>query len=348
MKLAKNIIKKIAQAKLIGRGCNNFPTAQKWQAVKDAKTTGDKFVVCNISESEPGVFKDEYILAKYPEMVVTGIQIAMQALQASKGFIYLNPEYYTKFSEYLNAIIESKGIEIEIYAKPYHDYIGGEETAVLNSMEAERVEPRLKPPYPTTSGFLGQPTLVNNCETFYAVAQIYLNEYRSTRFYCLTHADGDREVKELPIDITIKKVLKAFGHSPSNKFFYQIGGGAAGTCYNSKQLNRNFDGLASIIIFPKDTPEKNLVLKWADFFQQESCGQCTTCREGTYRLEEMLEKFYATGKLDLPLFEDLIFTLQNTSFCPLGRISANAILSYWKNVLKKDVKNIMNERCKIK
>jgi len=331
--LTPRIIKKIAKANLIGRGCNVFPTAKKWQMVRNAKTKSNKYVICNASESEPGVFKDRYILERWPEKVVEGIKIAIKAIGAQKGFIYLNPAYYEQFQDYLIPIVESEKVSIELYQKPLFDYVGGEETAVINSMEGKRVEPRLKPPYPTTNGLFDQPTLVNNCETFYAVSQIAHNEYKNTRFYCLSGDDTKEQVKELPVEITIKKALQEFGHQPSEKYFYQVGGGASGTCYNWRQLNRKFDSLASIIIYRAERHEKDIIMKWLDFFKNESCGQCVPCREGTYRLRNMMENYYQdNSSLNKEVFDDLVFSLQNTSFCPLGRASTNAMLSYWKNV----------------
>ncbi|MFH1610628.1 MAG: NADH-ubiquinone oxidoreductase-F iron-sulfur binding region domain-containing protein [Patescibacteria group bacterium] len=359
------IINKIKKANLIGRGCNSFATADKWELVRKAKTKDSKFVICNISESEPGVFKDKYILEMWQERVVEGIKLAMKTVGAKKGFIYINPEYYDHFFDHLIATIRSQEVDIEIYEKPLHDYIGGEETAVINSMEGKRVEPKLKPPYPTTEGFLNQPTLVNNCETFYAVSLINSDEYKNTRFYCCSlstsatnhsYASADKlfvlqnkQVLELPTNITIRKALLEFGHNPSDKYFYQVGGGAGGNCYNHKQLNRKFSGLASIIIYNKNKSEKDIVLKWLDFFKNESCGQCVPCREGTFRLRNIMEEYFQdNSSLNKEVFEDLIYTLQNTSFCPLGRISANAMLSYFKNVKGRNLKVEFGEKCDIK
>ena len=347
------IIKKIEKAQLIGRGCNNFSTAKKWQMVRDAKTSGDKFVICNVSESEPRVFKDRYILERWPERVVDGIKLAIKTMGAKKGFIYLNPEYYEQFQDYLNAIIHpecsGENLNIELYQKPLHDYVGGEETAVLNSMQGLRVEPRLKPPFPTTNGFFDQPTLVNNCETFYAVSLINSGEYKNTRFYCLSGDDvRGEQVKELSTSITVKKAIDAFDHQPSEKYFYQIGGGAAGSCYNYKQLNRKFNGLASVVIYRADRSEKDVVMKWLDFFKNESCGQCVPCREGTYRLRNMMEEYFVdNSSLNRDVFEDLIFSLQNTSLCPLGKLSANAMLSYYRNVKGRKLFEGMGEKCDI-
>lgn len=329
-----SLIKKIQKAGLIGRGCNNFLVADKWLAVKNAKTAGDKFVICNVSESEPGMFKDEYILKNHLEKVVLGIKLAMEFVGAKKGFIYLNPEYYQNFQDHLNAEIEAQKVAIELYEKPLHDYVGGEETALLNSMQGLRIEPRLKPPFPTTVGFLNQPTVINNCETFYTVALIKANQYQNTKFYCLSGAESGQQIKELPLDLTIKQVLAAFNHKPSDNYFYQVGGGAAGYCYNYRQLNKPLEGNASIIIYSKNKPEKEIILHFAQFFKDESCGQCVPCREGTYRLLKLLEKKYAGEAIEQVLIDDLIFNLQKSSFCGLGKVAGNALTSYWKNIRK--------------
>jgi len=329
------IIKKIEKAGLIGRGCNNFPVAKKWLAVRRANGK-EKFVVCNVSESEPGTFKDHYVLKNYAEKVLDGMQLAMDTVKAKRGFVYLNPEYFAEFQAPLRKIIEEKFYTgIELFEKPRHDYIGGEETAALNSLEGKRVEPRLKPPYPTIVGFEGQPTLINNPETFYAVSLIAENKYKNTRFYSLSGDGVEKEVKELPVDITVKKMLEEFGHKPSEKYFYLVGGGAAGTCYNFKQLNRKFDSVASVVIYSINEPEEKVVMNWLEFFENESCGQCVPCREGTYRLRNLMRNKFVSGVLpDQAVLDDLVFTLENTSFCALGKVSTNAVLSYLKNVKK--------------
>ena len=349
MLFTPKIIKKIREANLIGRGCNNFSTAKKWEMVRQAKYKNGKFVVCNVSESEPAVFKDKYILKHWPERVVDGIKLGIKAVGAKKGFFYLNPEYYLEFQDSLQKIINSQKISLELYQKPLHDYVGGEETAVLNSMEGKRVEPRIKPPYPTTNGFFNQPTLVNNCETFYAVSLINSGEYQNTRFYCLSGETIENQIKELSVDMTMREVLRAFGHEISEKYFYQVGGGASGNVYNHRQLGRKFEGLGSIVVYRTDRPAREVVMKWLDFFKNESCGQCVPCREGTFRLRNIMEQYFHDPKsLDLKLLADLVFSLQNTCLCPLGKVSANAMLSYFKNVKGKDLFSGQGEKCDIK
>ncbi len=327
----QSLLKKIKKSGLIGRGCNNFLVAEKWEMVKRVKGA-EKFVVCNISESEPGIFKDKYILEKWPQLVLDGINLAMHEIKAKKGFVYLNPLYYGEFQASLEQIILKNNYSIELFEKPLHDYVGGEETAVLNSMQGLRVEPRLKPPYPTKVGFYGAPTLIHNCETFYAVSLTNSGVYKNTRFYCLSGVDRANDVKELATDLTVRAVLQEFDHTPSVDFFYQVGGGAAGFCYNYKQLNRKFEGSPAIIIYKNNDSEQAIVMKWLDFFRKESCGQCVPCREGTFRLRNLMYTYYQGGKLDKKAFDDLILSLQKTSLCALGRTATNAVVSYFKNV----------------
>jgi NADH:ubiquinone oxidoreductase subunit F (NADH-binding) len=327
------IIKKIKKAGLIGRGSNVFPVAKKWEMVKKSKERV-KFVVCNISESEPGVFKDKYILENHTEEMFEGIFLAMDYLKAEKGIIYLNPEYFVEFQEKLQNIIKDYHYNVELFEKPEHNYIGGEETTALNIMDGERMEPRLRPPYPTEFGFQGKPTLVNNAETFYDVSLINKNEFDNKKLYSFS-GDTFEEEKVLELDegLTISQALKEAGHTPNKKYFYQVGGGAAGACLNYKQLNKKFASSASVIVYKVETSEKELVLKWANYFFHESCGQCVPCREGTYRLKNILENHYlADKKLDQEMIAKLFLVLKESSFCALGKVVPVAIESYWQNV----------------
>ena len=158
-----NIIEKLKEANLRGRGGAGFPVWQKWQMVKDAASLdGRKFVVCNVSEGEPAVSKDGYILENWPEVVIDGIALAMEAVGARKGYLYLRKDYFDKFKDKLTAIIGDK--QIELFREPC-GYLGGEETTLLESIEGKRCEPRIKPPFPPQVGFFGCPTLINNLKT---------------------------------------------------------------------------------------------------------------------------------------------------------------------------------------
>ena len=347
-----NIINKIKKANLIGRGGGCFPTAVKWNMVK--KATGDKkYVICNASEGEPGVKKDGYILENFGERMIDGMKIAIDFLLENphsnpclldrqdllreegvqvKGYIFINREYYKKFGRKLNKIIaDDKKYKIELFIKPVGSgYIGGEETSLLNAIEGKRIEPRLRPPFPTTNGLWGCPTLINNVETFYNVSLVVSGEYKNNRFYTIGGDCVSAGVYELPDNWTIEKILKKTGNYPKFDFFVQIGGDASGEVLNSKQLNKAASGAGSITIYDakKYKPEE-MIKKWISFFLDESCGQCTPCREGVYRLNEIIN----SPEINWELLEELLNNLDEASFCGLGSVVPTPIRSYKNNVM---------------
>ena len=322
-----SLIKKIESVGLLGRGCGTFPVAKKWQAVLSAKGK-EKYVVCNCSESEPGIFKDEFILDRYPEKMIDGMTLAMATIGAKKGFIYLNPNYYRKYKNKLQLLIGD--IQIELFSKPHTDYIGGEETAALNLMEGKREEARLRPPFITDIGFHGCPTLVNNCETFYHISLINEGKYKGERFFCISGDGFPKNVYSFPETLTVKEVLLKSGHYPRFPFFIQLGGAMAGTCLRENQLDIPIHHYSGLIIYHLDQDESELMEHWLSFFSRESCGKCVPCREGTFRLWEM----YKNGTLGTEAFWDIINTMQNTTICSLGKMATTAISSYLTNIKK--------------
>lgn len=322
-----DIITKLKNSKLTGRGGAGFPTWQKWEMVKKEKAE-KKFVVCNGSEGEPGVKKDGYILEHYPDEVIKGIKTAIDYLGAVAGYLFINQELFKKFGNFLDKKLD--GTKIELVRKPHGaGYIGGEETALLNAIEGARIEPRLKPPFPTVSGLWGYPTLINNVETFYDISLIMEGKYKNRRFYTI---NGDclwTGVYELFENYSIEQVLKETKNYPDFDFFVQVGGDASGEILNSKQLKQLAKGAGSITVYSvlKHTPI-DLMKKWIDFFLKESCGQCTPCREGMYRLKELINQ----KDPDMSLFFDLLKNLQDTSFCALGSSLPYPIESLLTNV----------------
>ncbi|OIO16403.1 hypothetical protein COT27_01310 [Candidatus Kuenenbacteria bacterium CG08_land_8_20_14_0_20_37_23] len=325
------LIKKIEQAGLIGRGCGTFPTAKKWQAVLNEKEK-EKYVICNASESEPGIFKDEFILNNYPEKVIDGINLAIKTLGARKGFIYLKPSYYDKFRQKLEVLIGDD--KIELFSKKLGDYIGGEESAMINLMEGKREEPRLKPPFVTSIGFLNKPTLVNNCETFYDIALIDRGKYEHERFFCISGDKTLPAVFRFDEKITVKEAIRKSGLYPDFPFFIQLGGKMSGTCLRRDQTDDlSIKYYAGLFIHSYEKDEKQLIRSWLKFFAEESCGQCVPCREGAYRLYNL----YESGGYDKELFTDILFTMENTSLCSFGKMATVAISSYFKNIKQEKI-----------
>jgi len=349
----KEALNKIKAANLTGRGGAGFLTWKKIEMVDFAEGSR-KFVICNGSEGEPGVHKDEYILENHPERVIDGMRITMTYLKYSqkgkrinvKGYLYLNTRLYRKYGQVLRAIIHND--DIELFHKPASaGYIGGEETALLNVMEGKFAEPRLRPPFPVTNGLWNCPTLVNNVETFYDISLIMHNQYEGKRFYTINGDVRHKGVFAFPESWTINQVLietnphlldldKA-GHK--YEFFVQVGGDGSGEILNNTQLGMPPKGAGSITVHSllKHEPVK-LIRQWINFFFTESCGQCVPCREGTYRLHEFLQnKIDSTGSLqaDWTLFFTILNSTKESSFCGLGGAIHIPIYSYIENVLKK-------------
>jgi len=321
------ILSKIKRANLVGRGGACFPVEKKWAAVKNA--TGDKkYVVCNAAEGEPGVSKDGYILEHHADRVIDGMKIAIDFFNAEKGYLYINHAYHKKLKKKLTAL--TKNLPIEIFVKPLNaGYIGGEESAALNAITGKRIEPRLKPPFPTTQGLWNCPTLVNNVETFYNVSLVNAGEYANKRFYSISGDCLNEGVYELPENLTIEKILKQTKNYPKFSFFVQVGGNASGEAFNSRQLKRPVLGAGSITVYSLAKNNfKTMVKYWLNFYLDESCGQCTTCREGVYRLRDAM----LAEKIDWVLVNQLLENLSDASFCALGAAVPVPIKSLLKNI----------------
>lgn len=347
-----SILDKIKKAGLVGRGGASFPVYLKWQAVKNERSL-EKYLLINGAEGEPGIHKDAYIVNNYPEELIKGIKIASDFIKAKKVYFYLNKDLY-KSKNKLNKIASSIGLKGKIifFLKPIDSgYIAGEESTVLNIIEGKNIEPRLRPPFPTCSGLFGMPTLINNIETVYNVYLVSQNKYQDKRFYSINLDKKNKGVYFLSSNLSIEKILKETKNYPDYNFFVQVGGDASGEVLNSGQLNKKVDGAGSITVYnlEKHQPEK-LLKYWLNFFRDNSCGQCTPCREGTYRLCEMLDNFALNMRKEKN-FSDLCDNLFLSSFCALGTSAPIAVLSYFKNVyeplivskknlkvLKKDVK----------
>jgi NADH:ubiquinone oxidoreductase subunit F (NADH-binding) len=329
-----NIILKLKENNLLGRSGGGFPVWQKWEQVLN-EPADKKYVICNGAEGEPGVFKDGFILENYPNEVLEGMKIALETIDNSSGYIYLRKDYYKKFKKPLEKL--AKKLPITVFKKR-GGYLAGEETVLINDIEGKRLEPRIKPPFPTKAGLFNYPTLVNNVETFYCVAKIAKNTYRNTRFYSISGDVKNEGVYELPLSYTISQVLKETGNWPKFDFFVQEGGAAAGEILLSSETNKPAGGIKAIVVYNrKKTDPLILMKKWINFFAKENCDKCVPCREGTFRIMKILEKIklsQLTEKGNLEQLEDLFFVLKETSFCPLGRGVPLGFESLIKKIIK--------------
>ncbi len=341
----RNFLQDIERAGLVGRGGAAYPVAMKWSAVLDSlKISKRGYVIVNGAEGEPGVAKDAHILANYTQTFLDGLLNINDFFgdeKIKKIYIFLNHDYYEKYLKKIVSILSNKKFKsiahkIEFFLKPLDSgYIGGEESTILNIIEGKRVVPRIRPPYPTTSGLKGLPTLIHNVETIYNIALLSEGLYEGKRFYTINGAARKPGVYYYPSDWDLEKVLRTSGNYPDFPFFVQIGGQASGEVLNSEQLMVPAESSASIMIYDRTTTKEDRLIKhWVEFFHNNSCGQCTACREGTYRLSEMLN----SKEYDKDLFWDIVENMAETSFCALGSSLPIPLYSYYNNI-KKYVRN---------
>lgn len=310
-----DIIAKLEQANLTGRGGAAFPTAKKWALIRGIPSK-KKYIVCNGAEGEPGVMKDGYLLERYPEVVLEGINIALQTFPNSEAYLYLNHEYFDRLHETLEKLIGNK--PITLWQKRGR-YLGGEETVLCEVIEGKFPSPRHRPPYPAQAGIWGFPTLINNVETFYHVAQIARGVYKHTRLYSISGFVPHPGVYELPENKTVADVLREtdnFQKEFDTRCFVQVGGGASGEILLPNELDRPVTGGGAIIVYDKkEVSPMALMKQWVEFYVSANCDKCVPCREGVFRLKEMLD----TNTFDRKTADDLFFAMENASFCGLGQ-----------------------------
>ncbi len=305
-----DIIEKLKNSGLTGRGGAEFPTYLKWTAVKKEKAE-KKYIICNASEGELNTHKDKYILDNHGDELMHGIKIALDFLDNSEAYIYIKDKYYDECVSKLNI----KDLPIKFFKKT-GGYIAGEETALLNAMEGKPIIPRIKPPYPTQLGLHGYPTLINNVETFWSIGQIAEGKYLNERFYSISGDINYPGVYKLGETYNIEDVLKETKNYPKGDFFVQAGGGASGEILLPTELNKPIQGVGSIVVYDrKKTDPYKLMEIWAKFFYDGNCDKCLPCREGIYRIYEAIKD------KDLKDLKDIFLVMEKSSLCALGRIA---------------------------
>jgi NADH-quinone oxidoreductase subunit F len=334
------VIAAVKASPLLGRGGAAFPTGLKWEAVARQPAT-PHYLVCNADESEPGTFKDRVIMEQDPFALVEAMAIATYATGCEKGFIYIRAEYPLA-QERVQHAIDASGFDIELRIGA-GAYVCGEETALFQSIEGYRGEPRNKPPFPVEVGLFGKPTVVNNVETLLNVPHIILGgDARDTRLFCVSGNVAKPGLYELELGTPLRDLLELAGAEPAKAVLL---GGAAGSFLRPDQLDLelSFDaaraagvtlGSGVVIVFGEDADLVSAVLRIAEFFRDESCGQCVPCRVGTVRQEEALHRL-ASGKAngdELAVLADLTQVMRDASICGLGQTAANAIDSAVRNL----------------
>ncbi len=333
------VIELVKDSKLLGRGGAAFPTGAKWEAVARQPEL-PHYLVCNGDESEPGTFKDRVIMEQDPFALVEGMAIAMFATGCAKGYLYIRAEYPLAHARMQEAI-DASGVEIELRIGA-GAYVCGEETALFQSIEGYRGEPRNKPPFPVEVGLYGKPTVVNNVETLVNVPHIVLGDTRETRLFCVSGHVARPGLYELELGTPLSALLELAGAEPPKAVLL---GGAAGTFLRPDQLDvpLSFEGTRDagatlgsgvVMVFGGSADLVAAVLRIAEFFRDESCGQCVPCRIGTVRQEEALHRL-ASGRADgdeLVVLADLTQVMRDASICGLGQTAASAVDSAIRNL----------------
>jgi NADH-quinone oxidoreductase subunit F len=336
----ERVIELVKASPLLGRGGAAFPTGRKWEAVAGQPAT-PHYLVCNADESEPGTFKDRVIMEQDPFALVESMAIAMYATGCEKGFIYIRAEYPLA-QERVQHAIDASGLNIELRIGA-GAYVCGEETALFQSIEGYRGEPRNKPPFPVEVGLFGKPTVVNNVETLVNVPHILLeDDARDTRLFCVSGNVGRPGLYEVELGTPLRELLELAGAEPAKAVLL---GGAAGSFLRPDQLDLplSFEGARDagvtlgsgvVIVFGEQADLVSAVLRIAEFFRDESCGQCVPCRVGTVRQEEALHRL-ASGKPngnELAVLADLTQVMRDASICGLGQTAASAVASAIENL----------------
>ena len=362
------VIREVTDAGLLGRGGAAFPTGRKWAATA-AQPAGPHYLVCNADESEPGTFKDRVLIEGDPYALVESMTIAAFAIGARRGYVYLRGEYPRALRLLRNALEvcrergflgvdimghEGFSFDIEI-RRGAGAYICGEETAIFNSIEGFRGEPRTKPPFPVEQGLFGKPTVVNNVETLVNVPLILTEgaaAYRAIgteasagpKLFCLSGNVERPGVYEVPFGTTLRELLSLAGGVPEGREMRAILlGGAAGGFVRPDELDlpltmedaraaKTTLGSGVVLVLDDLADLGGFLLRIASFFRDESCGQCVPCRIGTVRQEEAVGRIVAgrrlsTGEGDLAILREVGQVMRDSSICGLGQTAWNAIES---------------------
>ena len=374
-----DIIEEVSTSGLKGRGGAGFPTAMKWRfASSDPKFP--KYLVCNADEGEPGTFKDRPILEKNPHLLIEGMAISGIALGSEQGYIYLRGEYpeakeiletaidQSRAKSYLGNDILGKGAKFDISVyQGAGAYICGEETALIESLEGKRGQPRSKPPFPVNQGAWDMPTIVNNVETLSNIpyileiggeefAKIGSENCPGPKLFCVSGSVNRPGVYELPMGITLKEIIYDYagGIKNNGKLKAVIPGGISTPVLPAESIDCHMDftsmqeagsmlGSGAVIVMDESVCMVKVAHRAMEFFEHESCGKCVPCREGTGWLRKVLERI-ENGKGredDLSLLMYVSGTMTGRTFCPLGDGAAGvvrAMVNHFKNEFEDHIR----------
>ena len=380
----QDVINLIKDSGLRGRGGAGFPTGNKWEITSKYKAD-QKYVVCNADEGDPGAFMDRSILEGDPHSVLEAMMIAGYAIGATKGYIYVRAEYPIAVKRFQIAIDQARDYGIlgkNIFGTDFEfdveirlgagAFVCGEETALLESIEGKRGQPRVKPPYPAECGLWGKPTLINNVETFANITRIILNgaewyssigteKSKGTKVFALGGNVNNIGLVEVPMGTTLREIVFDIGGGIPNgrKFKAAQTGGPSGGCIPAEHLDTPIDyeslkeigsmmGSGGLIIMDNTKCMVSLAKFYLEFTVSESCGKCTPCRIGTKRMLELLEKLCSGNGTqdDITKLEKLAKSIQKASICGLGQSAPNPVLSTMKYFKEEFMEHAIDKVCK--
>jgi NADH-quinone oxidoreductase subunit F len=379
----EQIIEEVKISGLRGRGGAGFPTGRKWELARAAK--GDtKHIVCNADEGDPGAFMDRSIIESDPHSVLEGMIIGARAIGASKGHVYIRNEYPLARQRLIKAIAQAKEYGLlgeDIFGTGFNfdisihrgagAFVCGEETSLIASLEGRAPEPRVRPPFPAESGVWGEPTNINNVETWANVPEIIkrggkwfsgigTESSKGTKVFSVVGKVRNTGLVEVPMGITLREIVYDIGGGiPNNKKFKAVQtGGPSGGCIPASLLNLPIDyeklaevgsimGSGGLIVMDEDTCMVDVARYFLEFLKDESCGKCTACREGVSVMHETLTNICA-GKgreEDIGLLEELAQAVKDASLCALGRTAPNPVLSTIRYFRDEYEAHIKYKRC---
>lgn len=379
----QQVIDEVLSSGLRGRGGGGFLTGRKWQFTKNTKSD-KKYVICNADEGDPGAFMDRAILEGDPHSVLEAMAICGYAIGSDQGYIYVRAEYPVAVERLKIAIDQARDegfLGQHIFGSDFNfdidirlgagAFVCGEETALIASIEGERGMPRLKPPFPAIKGLWGQPTNVNNVETFANIPVIFLKgaawfktigteKSSGTKVFALGGKINNTGLVEVPMGTTLREVVYDIGGGiPNKKKIKAIQtGGPSGGCITEKDLDTPIDfenltaldsmmGSGGMIVMDEDNCMVDVARFYLDFTVDESCGKCTPCREGTKQMKDILDRICAgLGTLkDLDELEALAHMIKNTSLCGLGQTAPNPVLSTLKHFKEEYLAHVVDHVC---
>ncbi len=380
----EEVIETVRNSGLRGRGGAGFPTGKKWELTR-ASEGKQKYVVCNADEGDPGAFMDRSILEGDPHSVLEAMAIAAYAIGADKGYIYVRAEYPIAVERLKLAINQAREYGIlgkNIFGKNFNfdieirlgagAFVCGEETALLESIEGRRGQPRVKPPYPATAGLWGKPTLINNVETYANIAQIILKgadwyssigtkNSKGTKVFALGGNVNNIGLVEVPMGTTLREIVYDIGGGIPNgrEFKAAQTGGPSGGCIPKEHLDTPIDyeslkqigsmmGSGGLIIMDDTKCMVCLAKFYLEFTVSESCGKCTPCRIGTKRMLEILTRL-CNGEgeeFDIYRLEKLASNIQKASICGLGQSAPNPVISTLKYFREEFRQHAIQKECK--